>query len=163
MLMFFFVNKPLTLFLYLLGLCLMIMLSFADSRYYMTVIPLIVSFTLFYSVCLMYYFFLRGDPSFEIRGIPIKTLKRPMQIYFVLYILACLLTFYFYMSQRERILFFPAAFLVFYSFISFVILQSALITKFISAGLKQNKKLRDFNLEHLYEEMREILLKRLID
>lgn len=164
MLMLFFVNKPVTFILYSIGLILMYCFSYIDGqynhdhKYWITGIMLMISFTLFYIPSLLYFFILRGNQKFEVMGVDLKILKRPIQIYFVLYSLVCVV-----LTIINGRLAFGAGILMIYSIISLVCLQSVITAKFISTGLKQNKELKNFNFGQLYGEIRTIILKRVLE
>lgn len=85
MFMLLFVNKPLTFILYVLGVCLMILISFQDgNKFWFTSIWLIPAFSIFYFTSMTYYYLLRGNEKFEIKGVDIRLFKGPVRVYWLM-------------------------------------------------------------------------------
>lgn len=156
-----FINKPITLVLYLLGVCLMILLSFQDEdKFWVTCVWLIPAFSIFYLNSITYYYLLRGNEKFEIKGVDIRSFKGPVRVYWLISLVGLAIGFVLFLNTYSALA--PAIFLVFYNAICAVILKLVIYAKFFSLALKKNPTLKDFKIEDLYVDIREILLKKVI-
>ncbi|MGE3920754.1 MAG: hypothetical protein AB7F64_07450 [Gammaproteobacteria bacterium] len=163
MTMLLFVNKPLTFVLYLLGVCLMVLFSFQDgNKFWFTCVWLIPAFSIFYFNAVTYHYLLRGNEKFEIKGVDIRAFKWPVRVYWLMSLIGLAISLVILFSG-EHILFFSALFLVFYNAICAVVLKLVIYAKFFSLALKKNPTLKDFKIEDLYSDIREILLKKVIN
>jgi hypothetical protein len=160
MMFMFFVNKPISLVLYLLGLIMLILFvisyRYEDIIKFMILVLFFPSYNILYNACLWYYL-LRSKQKMEIKGVDIRKLKGVMSGYFILYAISFIIGLI--LSQE---LFIIAFYLCIYSVVSYVILKCVIFAKFISLGLKQNSTLKDFKMEEMYEEIREIMLKKIV-
>ena len=163
MMMLIFVNKPLTAIFFVLGICLSFLpLLFDNSRFNICVpFPLSIAFGLFYCNSITLYYFLRGNEKFEVKGVDIRSFKGVLKAYWFIsligFLIAIIILSYF------KVIFGAVAFLFIYNFISFFVSREVLYSKFISLALKKNPTIKDFKIEDLYEDVREILLKKIIN
>ena len=162
MFMLLFVNKPLTLILYLLGVCLMVLITFQDgNKFWFTCVWLIPAFSVFYFTAITYHYLLRGNEKFEIKGVDIRAFKGPVRVYWLMSLIGLIISIIIF--ANTYIVFFSALFLVFYNAICAAILQGVIYAKFFSLALKKNPTLKDLKIEDLYTDIREILLKKVIN
>lgn len=163
MIMLLFVNKPLTFVLYLLGLCFMVLLSFLDGdKFWFTSVWLIPAFSVFYCTAMTYYYLLKGNEQFEIKGVDIRFLKGPVKIYWLMSLIGLAISVMIFHLDGE-ILFFSAAFLVFYNAVCAVALKLVIYTKFFSLAIKKNPTFKDLKIEDLYQDIREVILRKIIN
>ncbi len=162
MTMLLFVNKPITVLLYILGVCLMVLLSFQDEdKFFFTAFWLIPAFSIFYFTSINYYYLLRGDEKFEIKGVDIRIFKGPVRIYWFMSFVGLMIGMWLF--SFGYILFNAAGFLVFYNAIAAVILKCVIYAKFFSLAVKKNPTFKDLKIEDFYTDVREVLLKKVID
>ncbi len=156
-----FVNKPITVLFYLLGLCLMVFISFSDGdKFWFTSIWLVAAYSVFYCTSIIYYYLLRGDEKFEIRGVDIRTLKVMLKIYWFMCLVGLFIGLL--IASKTSAVIFPAIFLLFYNAICAAILKCVILAKLFSLALKKNPTIKDINIDELYKEIRELLLKKVI-
>jgi uncharacterized protein YacL len=162
MIMLLLVNKPLTSILYVLGVCLMILLSLQDEdKFWFTCVWLIPAFSILYFTSITYYYLLRGNEKFEIKGVDIRSFKGSVIVYWLMSLIGLVIGFILFINTDSAL--FPAIFLVFYNAICAVVLKLVIYAKFFSLALKKNPTLKDFKIEDLYSDIREILLKKVIN
>lgn len=157
------VNKPITAFLYILGVCLMVLLSFQDGdKYFFTAFWLIPTFSILYFTSINYIYLLRGDKKLEIKGVDIRFCKGPVRVYWFMSLIGLLIGIWIF-NSNGYILFLAAIFLLFYNAIAAVILKCVIYAKFFSLAVKKNPTIKDFKAEDFYTDVREVLLKKVID
>jgi hypothetical protein len=140
----------------------MVLLSFQDEdKFWFTSFWLIPAFSIFYFTFITYYYLLRGEEKFEIKGVDIRVFKGPVRIYWFMSLIGLGISILLF-NFTSYILFFSALFLLFYNGICAVILKCVIYAKFVSLALKKNPSLKDFKIEDLYTDIREILLKKVI-
>lgn len=161
MLMLLFVNKPITLISFILGLCLIVLLSFHDGiRWFFTVGWLLFAFCFFYCTAVPSYFLLKGNQKMEIRGVDIRVFKRSFNIYIFMSTIGLIIASIIF--SFSYIMFPAAAFLGFYNAIAMAVFRGALYAKFVSYSLKNNAALKPLEIEELYVDIRQVLLKKII-
>ncbi len=156
----FFMYKPLALLLYLLGLGVILTLSLVDlDAAPFVFLNLTALFTFWFMGCVVRYYVLDTTQlENSLCGVSLKKFTSFFNAFIVVDFLAlmiagfCLLYF-----QRG----FGVAFIsIFYTVFSTLIFQKALQAKFISEMLKNNKHLKDFHVEHIYQEIRELFVNK---
>lgn len=161
MIMLLFVNRPITILLYLLGVCLMILLSFqGEGRFWLTCIWLIPAYSIFYCTSITNYYLLRGNEKFEIKSVDIRIFKGLVRIYWFFGLIGVIMSVVLF-RHTDAVLA-SAIFLFFYNVICTAALKCAIYAKFFSLVLKKNPKLKDFKIDDLYADIRKILLKKVI-
>ncbi len=162
MIMLLFVNKPLSFVLYLLGVCLMVLLSFQDgNKFWFTSFWLIPAFSVFYFTAIPYLYLLKGNEKFEIKGVDIRIFKGPVRIYWIMSLIGLIIAIVIF--NKTYAVLASAFFLAFYNAICTAILKLVIYAKFFSVALKKNPTLKDFKIEDLYSDVREILLKKVVN
>ena len=163
MILLLFVNKPLTLVFYLLGLGLLALLAFMHSH------PLawvgffisIFAFSVFYFTSLTYYYFLKGDEKFEIKGVDIRIFQKSFIVYWIFSLIGWVASS---IALINGAIPFALFFLLtFYNAICAIALRCYVYAKFFSMALKKNPSLKNFRMEDFYQDIREILLKKIIN
>lgn len=157
----FFVNKPLTVIPYLLGIILLLGVNVLNlDMFPLPFLFLLFSFTLWYPIFLVYYYVLR-DADDEILGIQVSQFRNLFfNILWMLglaIVMACIGVGYFQSSFGS--MFFILAFTV----ISLIIFQSIIEAKLVSEGLKRNTSLKDLNFNDMYTEIRQLILTKVIN
>lgn len=173
--MFIFVNKPISAVFYFLGLFFILfsivfyeyvlsLYVYKSSFYELNVFAfafISAAFTIHYITFIYLYYLLRGDEKYEIRGVDIRKFKGLLNVYsyFILlgYILAIVITSVFQDPIAGAFLLHVYTVIFMLSFLSYV------RAKLISLFFKKNKKIDDFNMDELYQEIRKILLEKVID
>lgn len=153
-----FVNKPLSALLGFLGLCLVCLVVYIDYWHVLPLFWAIAAYSFFFFTFTNYYYLLRGDKKFEIRGVDLRDLKGPFRIYVIVSVIALMTT----------ILLSPHVFpgiipLAVFNGLSAVILKLVLYSRFVSLALKKNPSFKDLKVEDFYIDIREVLLKKVID
>jgi hypothetical protein len=121
---------------------------------------LILAFTIFFSTAIPLYFLFKGNEKFEIKGVDIRIFKKQVKIYWKACFVGLLISIVIGFSLPWLL---PAAvFLFFYNIILAVIMRAVIYTKFISFALKKNPTIKDFKIEDLYVDVREILLRKIV-
>ena len=156
----FFVNKPLTIIPYLLGIILLLGVNALNLEMFpLPFLFLLFSFTLWYPLFLVYYYVLR-DADQEILGVQISQFRKLFfNIVWLLglaIVAACVGVGYFQSSFGS--MFFILGFTV----ISLNIFQYIIEAKLVSEGLKRNASLKDLKFNDLYTEIRQIILTKVI-
>lgn len=156
----FFVNKPLTVIPYLLGIILLIGVNALNlDMFPLPFLFLFFCFSLWYPLLLVYYYVLR-DAEGEILGIKASQLRN--LFFYILWIvglamvLACIFCGYF--KSTFGSIFFGFGFTV----ISLIIFQSIIEAKLVTEGLKRNANLNELKFNDLYVEIRQLILTKVI-
>ena len=161
MLLFF--NKPITAICYVLGLCFAILISFLDSdKAYMMFTPFwsVIAFSVFYFNAITYYYFFKGNEKFEIKGVDIRDFKGIINAYWFLSLIGFIAVLIFYICFDS---FLGSAFILsIYNVICAIIVRCIIYSKFVSTALKKNPTIKEFKIDDLYVDIREILLKKII-
>ena len=158
-----FVNKPITAVFYVLGLCFVILISFLDlEEPYIMFTPFwsIAAFSVFYFNAITYYYVFKGNEKFEIKGVDIRNFKGTVKAYWFMSFIGLLIGIIFYTCFN--VIIGAAIFLTFYNVICAVVIRLVIYSKFISLALKKNPTIKNFEVDDLYGEIREILLKKVI-
>lgn len=156
-----FVNKPITALLYALGLLLVFLIGFYDVMHIFALVWSLAAFSILYCTSINYYYLLRGNEKFEIRGVDLRVLKGPLRIYWIVSLIGLIIAISIF-SHYGTV--FPAAFfLTFYNAIFAALLKFVIYSKFVSLALKKNPTFKDLKLEDFYTDIREVLLKKVID
>lgn len=156
----FFVNKPITLIPYLIGLVSLFFAGFMNREFPFPFIANSFSFSLWYMVLLVRYYVLSGEGELYIWEVKINRFNRIFDWILGLNALALIIGLIAMPSQAG----FPVAFvLIFYTVISFGILQKIVIAKFISEGVKQNTSIKELKPDDLYKELRELIIRKIIN
>lgn len=178
---FFFFNKPKTFFVYI-SCIFMILFSNILFDGFGTFISFPISwlaFSLIYKIFLYWIFFVRdADQNLSIKNIKISSVDLYFKNYFIsiagFFVISSILISFFPMyvietvyGAREALTFritiqYNFLFLVL-TIISSLILQKFIISKLLVEGIKNNFSISNTNIDKLYEELRTILTKKLID
>lgn len=163
----FFVNKPLTVLFYFIGLIICILISIINMPVWIfsifSSIFLMITFSVWYPFILFYCYFLRNNgENIQIQGVHLKSLKRPLEFVFALNVL------FIAIAIGITIYLFPhvvvgSFFVLLYSVFSINILEQYILAKLVSIGIKQNVSLKITEINTVYAEIREVLTKKLIN
>jgi hypothetical protein len=158
----FFVNKPLTVIPYITTLAIFLYLSFfSENDFIFPFFTFLIGFTAWYPVYLIYHYILREDGDFEIRGINISVLRKPVKFVLMIDWIIFLIAATIIITAPESI-FIAALLITVVVCILNMILESYATAKLVSEGIKKNVHLKDLDFQGLYTELRELLTKRLI-
>jgi hypothetical protein len=161
MLLLFLVNKPLTLFLYLLGILLLFLYAMyiVDLRKWEVLLFMIFSiidYSFIYNIWL-WYTLINDKEEIKIKGVDIRRFVPFIVVYFFIYLIVLINL----LAFDVQILVVPIVVLV-YTIISYVLFKILMLSKFVSLVLKANPNLKDLKFEDWYEDVRKVLLKKVI-
>jgi hypothetical protein len=132
---------------------------YTDTNNWVAGVMFVFIWTVFYSCCL-YYYLLAGYKGATIQGISVIKIKLILLVYLGSYLFVGLLmsSFYNHFIHVSEVGF---AF-IFYVAFSLAALKSILFSLFVSEKLRANEKLNKVDWENLYDEIRQVLIGRLI-
>ena len=157
----FFVNKPITIVPYLLGLFLCIFIgSFGIEPFVMPIFN-IINFSYWYTGLLIRYYILCGEETI-IFNVNLNKFKGIFNFFLILNVFVFALLNVQFIRYPGIVLIWGIG-LFFFTCISLSIFQKILEAKLISAGIKSNSSIKDIRFDDLYKEMREVALKKLIE
>lgn len=160
MLSLFFVNKPIIILPFLAGIIFIFIISFyVESPFAFAFF--FISFIIWFWVSVIYHYILDSNEPLLVKGIDISQFRKPVKIVLIinLSIGALAIAVSFIGPPVGGV---PAFVWCVASAISAKSLECYIKGKFISLSLKENSQLKDFDLNAIYTDIREVLLKKLI-
>jgi hypothetical protein len=155
-----FVNKPITFFLYLLGVVLMVLISCQDDDFWFTSLWLIPAYSIIYCSSLPYFYLFRGREKIKVGGVNIKAFKTPMKVYWFMSLIGFIISLIVFINTY--VVFFAAFVWLFYNLFCLAILRCYIFAKFFSLAVKNNPTVKDFKIQEIYNDMRDVLMKKVI-
>ena len=156
-----FINKPIYFIFYIICVTILVLIGLQESGWIFMVVCLIADFSMFYFNFAPYYHLSRGNDKFEIKKVDVRFLKWPVRIYFFLSLLGLIIGIF--ISIQMRSVSGAAFFLFFYNLIFAIIFRIFIYSRFFSLVLKNNPTIKDLSMENLYADVREVLMKRIIN
>lgn len=157
----FFINRPLTILPYLVGMCCLITFaSMIEVEGISVVVGLLgILFTMWYSAFLIRYHIL-NDRESHIWGIKIHKFRLAFSVFlgFHLVAMATAVCGLLYFQNGFQTIFL----LIFYLVLSTIIFQLTIRAKVLSEAFKNDLNLKEWKLEELYLQIRELFLKKVI-
>jgi len=156
----FFVNRPLSIIPYVLGLLVLIAyLILVGHLAFFSFLAGIVSMSVWYYVFLIRYYILSGKDMYLL-GVKLRKFKLIANVFLCinLFVNLLLLTFEILVPTGG----FWAFVLGFYTLISYSTLDSICSNKFISEGIRNNSNIKNLKLDDIYQDLREVMLTKLI-
>lgn len=166
----FFVNKPITILYFILGLVTLTIIAMVEIEFYRQdfLSPLVfrgLVYILSFPLFLFYFYILRDSGDLQIRGVKLSCLKRTMKIAFfsILTLIGGVTAIMakFTLSYQSLALY--------NSIFSFVVclfglpfLEKCMIAKFVSEGVRNNISLHYLDLKSFYGEVREVFIRKLL-
>ena len=161
----FFLNKPVSIYPYLAGLVAIfawffIICNFTKSdEPFLTLMVDLFAFSFWYYIFLIRYYIFGGEELIFF-NVPLTRFKRLFNFCLTLYgslILGANLT-----MLKVTNSFIIAFFFAVISVITLFIFERLVVAKFISEGFKSNFSIKGVNLDDIYQELREVAIKKLI-
>jgi hypothetical protein len=121
---------------------------------------LILAFTIFFFTAIQLHFLFKGNEKFEIKGVDIRIFKTQVKKYWIACWISLLISIV--IGYASPVLLPAAVFLFFYHIILSNMIKSVIYNKFISVVLKKTPTIKDFKVEDLYVDVREILLRKIV-
>ncbi len=166
----FFVNKPITILYFLLGIVALTIVAMVEIDFYRVdfLTPLVfrcLVYILSFPFFLFYFYILKDSGDLQIRGVKLSCLKRIMKIAFFS-ILALIGGVTAIMAKftlsYPSLAFYNSIFVFLVCLFGLPFLEKCMIAKFVSEGVKNNVSLHHFDLKSFYGEIREVFIKSLL-